>query len=847
MDHSGALPLLHTQFPGVPVYLTAPTLGLIEVLLRDSLNIMRLRAEHERETPLYSQAAVDSLFDHVIPVTPSTPVALGRSGVTATFYPAGHILGASLVCLEGTEQGVTRRVIFSGDIAASDQRTVPGALPPRQLRPDVLVIEATYGDRLHAAREREEQALVELVTHTIEHQGHLLIPAFAVGRAQEILLLLLNRLRQHKLAKFPIYVDGMVRSVCQVYSHFPAYQTEATRWLIEHFGNPFFGATDEIRPVVKPAEREAILHGPPCVIVASSGMLSGGASAFYAQTMIHRPQDGIAFTGYQDEESPGQQLLDLADGRTNQIRLAGQTATVGCTVRKYSLSAHADGPEIARLVEAINPRQVVLVHGEGTARARLADLINRTAVNQRRIHLPQSGDTLRFETKRTSTLVPAPPCPPVAGPGAGRELDVAALDEMAAYLSATRAVVAALSALEMLNLWYGPGQWTETHYTRLGELLPKHPRFRRHPQRQQLWFVHDPHAPAPKHAPQAVKLPLQDAEEVLEKVRQGFRERPEAGLFHLGYHRGLRQIRLAFHFPKVARVRYAELLEQLLTGTGWQAHIRKEVHQESLAHLAQSLWPDGTELMRRPALLLGREAVRVHLAQALDAATVATTQAAFRERTGWELIVTQPARVPLAPEVPPLTAAASPPVLPLNAAPPSEMARAAAQSRPDAHAAPVSATLPAPLGVTEALVFTPPPDAAVREINACYSTLAQAWADAPTWTRPLKMGLKPTPAGEVLELVFLTPVQGHRQAALLTQLAAQLGRVLRVKPEPQTVALLNLARALVPPEWEAQKFGLHAAEGHISVKVRQLALAQSQVAAVSHQLVARTGYHLTLT
>ena len=806
MDHSGALPLLHTQFPGVPVFMTAPTLGLIAVLLRDSLNIMRLRAEQEQETPLYSQAAVDSLFDNIIPVTLGSPVELGRSGVTATFYPAGHILGASLVCLEGVEQGTTRRVVFSGDIAEFDQLTIPGALPPRHLRPDVLVIESTYGDRLHAARPAEENALVELVEQTIMNKGQLLIPAFAVGRAQEILLILLNRLRAKKLSSFPIYVDGMVRSVCGVYSSFPAYQSERARRLTEHFGNPFFGATDEIQQVMKPDERDKILAGPPCAIIASSGMLSGGASAYYAKRMIHRPKDAIAFTGYQDEESPGRQLLDLAEGRTNQIRLLGETEQVGCIVRKYSLSAHADGPEIARLVEAVNPRQVVLVHGEGNARAQLADLINRTSMSQRRIYLPRSGDTLQFNAGRKRKDIPGRPVS-AAGPGAGRELDEAALHELADYLREARPQSSAMSALEMLNLWYGTGQWTEDDYTRLFELLPKHERFRRHTKRQSLWVARGPATAkeattdTPAAKPQAY---LADAEDVLQTIKNAFQERPEAGLYHTGYHKGLRQMRLAFYFPALARERYGALWQQLTEGTGWTIHIRQEVHQERLAEVALTVLPEGTATLKRPSILLARQAVSLKLATALTEAAASAAQTSFAEQTGWLLLLESPVLA--------LARAAEAP--------------AALEAGPD--------------------YYPPPAGIAVLEINQTYRTIAELFEEAPEHERPTRSSLKQTARGEVIELAFVTAQIGQRHGALLSYLAERTGRALSVKPEPNLEALLRLAREVVPPSWGAQKFGVHKEQAALGLKVTQLETAQAELAEVSARLEALTGYRLLL-
>src|SRR5262249_60080173 len=141
------------------------------------------------------------------------------------------------------------------------------ALPisPAAFRPDVLVIESTYGDRMHSPRELEEQRLIEMVAGVIERRGKLLIPAFAIGRAQEVALMLLKQFRSKRLASFPVWIDGMVKTVCGVYSQFPAHQTPYSRRLIEKHGNPFFNIIDEIRQVASPAEREKVLSGDPCV------------------------------------------------------------------------------------------------------------------------------------------------------------------------------------------------------------------------------------------------------------------------------------------------------------------------------------------------------------------------------------------------------------------------------------------------------------------------------------------------------------------------------------------------------------------------------------------------------
>ena len=469
MDHSGALPVLHQHFPSVPIYATAPTRGLVEVLLRNSINIMRARAESESELPLYSPAAVESLLEKMIPAPVGSAIEIGGAGLTATWFPAGHILGAASIGIEGTEQGRSMRVLFSGDIAVADQLTVPGMLPPAGFRPDVLVIESTYGDRMHSPRDLEEQRLIEMVAGVIEGRGKLLIPAFAIGRAQEVILMLLKQFRAKRLASFPVWIDGMVKTVCGVYSQYPAHQTPYARRLIEKHGNPFFNIVDEIRPVGSPAEREKVIAGDPCVIIASSGMLTGGASAFYAQRLVEDERNGIAITGYQDEESPGRQLLELAAAETREITVAGRTLDVRCSVSKYALSAHADCNEIAGLIEAINPREVVLVHGEGESREALRDLLRRQGTRYRPIHLPRTGDTLQFGAiRRAGAEKPAAATPAMGG---GEPLTAAALQSLAAALRERGEEGKLYGEAELLDRWYGAHGWDEEQYVELIRLL----------------------------------------------------------------------------------------------------------------------------------------------------------------------------------------------------------------------------------------------------------------------------------------------------------------------------------------------------------------------------------------
>ncbi len=785
MDHSGALPVLHQHFPGVPVYATAPTRGLVEVLLRDSINIMRARAESEQELPLYSQPAVESLLEKMVPVIFGSPMEIGRSGVTATWFPAGHILGASSIGVEGVEQGRSIRVLFSGDIAVADQLTVPGMLPPAAFRPDVLVIESTYGDRLHSPRELEEQRLIETVAGVIEQKGKLLIPAFAIGRAQEVALMLLKQFRSKKLASFPVWIDGMVKTVCGVYSQYPAHQTPYARRLIEKHGNPFFNIVDEIRQVASPAEREKVLSGDPCVIIASSGMLTGGASAFYAQHLVNDERNGIAITGYQDEESPGRQLLALAEAETREVTVAGRTLEVKCGVEKYALSAHADCNEISGLIEAINPREVVLVHGEGQSRESLRDLLRRQGSRYRATHLPRTGDTLSFGAARRVAQTQSQISNLKSSIGKDEPLTAAGLQQLAGLLRERGDEGKLFSETELLDLWYGEHGWDEEQYGELIRLLDDSEDFRRPKARPHRYRLLQPE----EKEESSEGIVFATPQEVLSRVEKLLPA--ETGLYHKGYDIATHALRLSFEFPDIARQRYLEQCEAVVAGTGWTYAINDKPHQGRLAEVALECLPPDLPMLRAPAIHLETKEVAVKIDALLDEAAANAAMTAFHERTGWRLrlqnpqaaIVQQPVAEPSAPVSAP------------QAAQPRVIEESELEFRPATGGRPLSEK------------------AATAEIEEAFSLAPETW-------RPSRVKLKTDERGDYLELAFLTPELGLRQNRTMQAMADATGHRLRIRPHVNTFDLIEIAKKLIPKEWRLMKQpSLHQDQGVVRVKI----------------------------
>ncbi|MBA3825286.1 MAG: MBL fold metallo-hydrolase, partial [Ktedonobacterales bacterium] len=269
-DHIGALPLLHASFPATPIYATRATCLLMEVMLADALTIMARRAVEELEVPLYTPAQVTATLAALRPMPVGTSFAVaGIPDLHITATLAGHIAGAVCLSLAAPDG----RLVVSGDISLTAQRTVPGASIPPLSHPDLLILESTYGrSTLHANRPAEEVRLAERVATIIAGGGHCLIPAFALGRAQEITLILLALQGAKQIPRFPIYTDGLVRRVTAAYTHLPEVLNPRLANALRRGRHPF--AASNLEAVRDLAHREAILRGPPACIIASSGMLT---------------------------------------------------------------------------------------------------------------------------------------------------------------------------------------------------------------------------------------------------------------------------------------------------------------------------------------------------------------------------------------------------------------------------------------------------------------------------------------------------------------------------------------------------------------------------------------------
>jgi len=395
LDHSGNLPTLVAQGFGGPIHATAPTTDLCAPMLGDSAFLMQRDVEHvnrhgrgrPRRQPLYAPQDVD----RTLASFQSHPYHASWNlfdGVRVEYFDAGHILGAAITTFEFTANGQKRRLCMGGDLGRAGRRilkdpeTPPGA--------DVLVLESTYGNRDHPDRDRCGEDLSRIVHRTLDRGGRLLVPAFAVGRTQELVATLHDLMEHKRIPEIPVFVDSPLASkATEVFRHHPeCFDEETRRQFAEGDGSPFgFG---RLRYVGSPEESKALnARRDPCIIVAASGMCEGGRILHHLQHGLGNERNTVLFVGFQAEGTLGRRLREGAETVSifgEPVRRRAEVAAID------GFSAHADQGELVAWVASMNPRpkRVFLVHGEMDPAAALAEkLVERLSVD---VHIPALGE-----------------------------------------------------------------------------------------------------------------------------------------------------------------------------------------------------------------------------------------------------------------------------------------------------------------------------------------------------------------------------------------------------------------------------------------------------------------------
>jgi len=352
------------------------------------------------DEPLYTED------DAIAALRRFRPIAYGveeevAAGIRATFLDAGHILGSAIVSLRVQDEpgGPERVLVFSGDLGKRDTPIIRD--PTRVTGADYVLVESTYGGREHEPEAEARRVLAEVVRLVAEHDGVLLVPAFAIGRTQELIWALDRLVAAGEVPELPLYLDSpMAREATSIYRDHVEYYDEQTRKILEAGDTPLDYPRQRIVKTLD--ESRAIARAPrPYMIVASNGMLTGGRVLGHLRELIDDPRAVILFVGYQGEGTMGRHLQDGA----TTVKLDGTVRQVRCQVRSVSgFSAHADEPEILDWLAGFtaagppgspgHPRRVFLVHGDPGPQAALAPKVAALGFE---VHVPRWHETVTLD------------------------------------------------------------------------------------------------------------------------------------------------------------------------------------------------------------------------------------------------------------------------------------------------------------------------------------------------------------------------------------------------------------------------------------------------------------------
>jgi metallo-beta-lactamase family protein len=375
IDHTGYLPRFVNQGFRGPVYCSRGTAELLRILLPDSARLQEEEADyrnrhkvtkHHPALPLYTSEDAEAALKLLQVVPNDGQLVKVVDGISAEFRIAGHILGSSLVLVHLEHEQQTRRILFSGDLGKYDQPIIPDPIAPPAC--DYLVVESTYGDRVHDPEE-PKVALERVIKNAAEHNSEVLIPAFAVGRAQELLYLIRELEDEKRVPVLPVILDSpMASSATRVYAnrleeHDEGYVTASAGNTNPLQTHSMMASTSKEES--KQLNRERFAR----VIISASGMMTGGRVLHHALRVLPDPNATIVFVGYQAAGTLGRRV---ADGE-KEVKVLGQWIPVRCqSVKIGGFSAHADWQEVIRWLKDLPapPTRVFVTHGEvGSANA----------------------------------------------------------------------------------------------------------------------------------------------------------------------------------------------------------------------------------------------------------------------------------------------------------------------------------------------------------------------------------------------------------------------------------------------------------------------------------------------
>ncbi len=385
LDHTGLVPLLFKYGYEGPVYMTKPTRDLTILMLQDYLGVV----QREGRTPPYGEREVRKMLLHTITLKYNEVTDIAPD-IRLTFYNAGHILGSAMAHLHIGEG--LHNIVYTGDFKYARTRLLERA-NDKFPRVETLIMETTYGGQDQPPREEAEAQLIEIITRTISRGGKVLIPVLSVGRGQEIMLVIANAIRKKILPEIPVYIEGLIDEVTAIHTQYPELLSREVMTAIYNDQDPF--SAEFFKRVDGREARKDIVEGEPCVIMATSGMLTGGPAVDYLKMLAPDPKNSLVFVSYQVEGTLGRKIKDGA----REIPMVGENGRIeilkiNLEVRSIEgFSGHSDRGQLLDFLRNIEPkpRRIILNHGEpSNTRAFYNKLMNRRT--RQRLGLPEDLD-----------------------------------------------------------------------------------------------------------------------------------------------------------------------------------------------------------------------------------------------------------------------------------------------------------------------------------------------------------------------------------------------------------------------------------------------------------------------
>lgn len=388
-DHIGSLPLLQRRNPDAPVYMTEPTGEVTSAMLHNSVNVMSKQREELglMDYPLFTHKELDSIRKQWSYVGIERPFFLPQSDLAITYYDAGHIIGsAGMLVRQGSHT-----LFYTGDVNFEDQTLSCAAkFPTNDI--EVLVVETTRGDYVRPAgysRKSEKERLAALIRDTYEVHGSVLLPVFALGKSQEVMLML-HELSEHDLIPdMPLILGGLATKVTMLHDLY-AHNTR------RHY--PSFSLLEDIDILVASrAKKKQITYQARGLYALSSGMMTEKTTSnqFAQQGFLSNPKNSVAFVGYTDPESPGHAVRTAKPGQKISLDKHLPPVEVNARVESFDFSAHAVREDILEYIRRVNPKKVLLVHGDEGAQLWFEDAI-KTVLPNTEVLRPEPGQEIQL-------------------------------------------------------------------------------------------------------------------------------------------------------------------------------------------------------------------------------------------------------------------------------------------------------------------------------------------------------------------------------------------------------------------------------------------------------------------